>query len=286
MFPAPFAYERPESVEEAVACLAQYGSDARVLAAGQSLLLLLKARAIAPRILIDIGAVADLRRIRREGEVVTIGALATQDELAEAEELQAFPLFADAAMLADPIIRKRGTFVGALAFADPTGDWPAVALAIDAQLHVRCVNGPRTIAVDEFFIDSFTTALQPTDLLTHITVPVRQGRPKMVYRTLRHPASGYALVGVAAVLRCDSDGNCSDCRVAITGAARRAVRARAVEAALRGRRLVPKTIAEAAEEASHDVNLLSDFHAGAEYRGLLLRTYVKRALLDAMPVLQ
>src|SRR5579871_3144880 len=100
MFPAPFAYERPESVEEAVACLAQYGSDARVLAAGQSLLLLLKARAIAPRILIDIGAVADLRRIRREGEVVTIGALATQDELAEAEELQAFPLFADAAMLA------------------------------------------------------------------------------------------------------------------------------------------------------------------------------------------
>lgn len=287
MIPAAFKYERPERVDDAVACLAQHGSEARVLAGGQSLLLLLKARAIAPKVLIDIGCVADLRGIRRDGNSVTIGALTTQAELAESEELRrAFPIFGgDASMLSDPIVCKRGTFAGALAFADPSGDWPAVALVLDAQVHVRGVDGPRTIAIDGFFRDSFTTALQATDLLTHLTIAIPQRQPKMVYRKLRHPASGYALVGVAAMLERDSDGICRGCRVAVTGAGRRAVRAKAVEAALQGQRLAPDTIAQAAEHASEGVDLLSDLHAGPEYRALLVRTYVKRALLDATPVL-
>ena len=288
MIPPSFEYKKPMRVDEALATLAQYGSDARVLAGGQSLLLLLKARAIHPKILIDISGLAELRTISREGDVVTIGALTTQAQLAESEELRRiFPLFGgDAAVLSDPIIRRRGTFAGALAFADPAADWPAMALVLDAQVHVRSVNGPRTIPIGDFFRDSFTTALQPTDLLTHLTIPVPQGQPKMVYRKMPHPASGYALVGVAAVLECNSDGLCCDCRIAITGAGRRAVRAKAVETALQGQPVTPGTIAQAAEHAPEGVDFLADLYAGPEYRALLVRTYVKRALLDVTPVLQ
>lgn len=158
MIPASFEYQRPERVDDTVACLRQYGSDARILAGGQSLLPLMKARAIAPRIVIDIGGLADLRGFSRDGGAFRIGALATQAELTNSEELRNhFPLFAGDLTLSDPMVRKRGTFVGALAFADPASDWPAVALALDAQMHVSGVNGPRILSVDEFLRDAFTS---------------------------------------------------------------------------------------------------------------------------------
>lgn len=285
MIPAPFEYQRPESINDALAGLAQYGADARVLAGGQSLLLLLKARAIAPKMVIDIGGLTDLRGINRENDAFRIGALARQAELTDNKELRGhFPLLAGDLLLSDPLIRKRGTFAGALAFADPGSDWPAIALALDAQVHVNGVNGPRTLAIDDFFLDSYSTALAPADLLTHVTIPIPQGKPRMVYRRLRHPTSGYALVGVAAVVVCDANGACTDCRVAVTGAGRRAVRARAVELALKGQCLTPDIIGQATEHALDGIDLLSDLHAGADYRKHLVRVYVKRTLSDAIAV--
>ncbi len=282
MMPKAFDYEKPGSVEEATALLKQYGPRARVLAGGQSLLLLLKARAVEPEALIDIGGLAELRGIHRDDGSVTIGAMTTQKEVIESEVTRgSLPIFSgDVLMIADPMVRNRGTLGGALAFATPAGDWPAIALALNAQLHVRSAEGSRTIPVDGFFLDSFKTALEPTELLTHITIPIPKNHASMVYRKMRHPASGYALVGVAVVLDHDEDGVCSDCRIAITGAGRRAVRATAVEDALRGRRLSPELIGQAAERATEGIDFMSDPYAGEEYRGLLARTYVKRALTE------
>jgi aerobic carbon-monoxide dehydrogenase medium subunit len=284
MMPPPFAYEKPETLAEAVALLERHGADARLLAGGQSLLLLLKARTVTPRLLVDLGGLADLRQIGRADGALTIGALATQTRVAESAEVRrALPLIPEAAaVVADPMVRNRGTFGGSLAYADPAGDWPAVALALDARLHVAGADGPRTIPAADFFLDSFTTALHPTELLTHVELPLPSGAVGTAYRKLRHPSSGYALVGVAAQLARDFDGTCRDCRVAVTGAGRIASRARAVEAALHGQRLSPEAIAHAAEQASDGIEFLSDLYAGPAYRDLLVRTYVERALLGAL----
>lgn len=284
MMPAAFEYERPRHVAEAVWSLARHGAEARVLAGGQSLLPLLKARAIAPKVLVDIAGLAALRGIVIEESTVTIGALVTQAELIASEALRRmFPLLAgDLAASSDPIVRRRGTFGGALAFGDPSADWPAIALALDARLQVTGVGGTRTLPIEEFLRDAFRTALEPTDLLTAVTIPVPGGKRSMVYRRLRHPASGYALMGAAAVLGWDVDHVCTECRVAVTGAGRRAVRATSVEAALRGEHVDVARIEQAAAHAAEGIDLLGDLHAGPEYRAHLARVYVKRALVDAM----
>lgn len=283
MMPAPFDYQRPDSVAEALSWLARYGAHARVLAGGQSLLPLLKTRAVTPAIVVDIGGLAQLRGISRQADAFRIGALVTQAELTGSEALRrAFPLLAGDVMLGDPIVCKRGTFAGALAFADPASDWPAIALVLDAQLHVSGVDGQRTLPIREFFRDSFATALAPTDLLLHVTLPDPPGRSAMMYRSLRHPASGYALVGVAALVQRDANGMCTDCRVAVTGAGRTPVRARAVELALKGQRLTGDTIGQAAARALEGVELVGDAHAGVAYRGALVSTFVQRALGDAL----
>lgn len=285
MIPPSFDYEKPASVDDTLALLRQYGADARILAGGQSLLLQLKARTVAPKVVIDIGGLSELRGISRNGGSVRIGALVTQAELAESQEIRDnFPFFGrDTEVIADPMVRRRGTFAGALAFAGPAGDWPAFALVLDAEIEVRGENGSRTVLIGEFLRDAFSTALGEGDLLTHVTLPVPSGSPRMVYRKMRHPASGYALVGVAVVLEQAPDGTCSDCRVGITGAGRRAVRAASVEAALRGRPLTPEAIAQASKYATEGIDFLSDLFAGQEYRAQLVRTYVKRTLLDALP---
>jgi aerobic carbon-monoxide dehydrogenase medium subunit len=287
MIPTSFDYAKPATVDDAVAVLHQHGADARVLAGGQSLLVQLKARSIAPKVLVDIGELSDLRGIKHDNGTAVIGAATTQAEIGRSGELRRdFPLFAEApSMAADPMVRNRATFAGSLAFADPAGDWPAIALALDACVQARHANGSRTIPIDDFFRDAFTTALQPNELVTAVSLPVPQGRPVMAYRKLRHPASGYAVVGVAVVVDQGTDDTCSDCRVAITGAGRRPVRAKTVEAALRGRQLSRGAITQAAEDACDGVDLTGDLFASPDYRGLLTRTYVKRALLDMLAAL-
>jgi carbon-monoxide dehydrogenase medium subunit len=284
MFPASTNYERPERIEEAVSLLSQQGADARVLAGGQSLLPLLKARRIAPNTLVDIAALKELREISPADKAFTVGALVTQAELIRHKDLRrTFPLLeGDIEKLIDPIICKRGTFVGSLAMADPGGDWPAIALALDVSLQVQGSGGDRTLPISGFFQDSFSTVLNPSDLITHAILPVPEPGAKMAYRKFPHPASGYALVGVAALVESDSNGRCSNCRVAVTGAGKKPTRVKAAEDALSGEPLTEESIDEAVLHGSDDVEPLSDVHAGREYRSMLIGVYLRRALQDLM----
>lgn len=279
----PFDYATPASVEDAIALLVKHGSDARILAGGQSLLVLLKQRAIAPKLLVNLSRIDTLRGIeQREGEV-RIGAMATQAELLESGALMRWfgPSGLDASGLGDPMVRNRGTLGGALAFGDPAGDWAPIMLALGATFTAQGPTGTRSIPTGAFFSDSFTTALQTEELLTHITIPLPADGARAVYRKYPQPASQAALVGVAAVLECDEHGRCRDCRVAITGAGRFPARAGAVEMALRDARVSEEVIARAAGQAADELELRDGLFAGPEYRALLARTYVKRALLDA-----
>jgi aerobic carbon-monoxide dehydrogenase medium subunit len=283
VIPAIFQYEKPESVGEALSCLARLGPEAQVLAGGQSLLPQLKGRTVTPRLLVDISGIGSLQQIALDGKQVTIGAMTTQAQLSCHQEIRRlFPVFAsDAFRHSDPLVRNCGTFAGALAHADPASDWTAIALMLGAEVHLSGANGPRTILANAFFMDSFATACEPYELITHVTIPIRHQATGMAYLKLPHPASGFALVGVAAAIERDREGWCAQCRVAVTGAGRKAYRAAAVERALQGQRLSSDLIAEAADLAVEGVEIIGDLAGGPEYRGLLVRTYVKRALLAA-----
>ncbi len=284
MIPGEFEYYAPTSVQEAVQLLQQHGDEAKVLAGGHSLIPLLKLRLANPPVLVDINRIGDLKGITRQNGAVTIGALTTHTDLERSEELkQVFPMMAEAAtVIGDPMGRNRGTFGGALAHADPAGDWPAVALALGSQMRVIGPGGERTVPADEFFVDMLTSALQPGEVLTAVDIPVPQGKTGMSYQKFAHPASGYAVVGVAAMVQLGADGACQDCRVAVTGAGPKATRLTAVEDALRGQQLTPELIGQAAERAGQDMEFLGDIFASEGYREHLTKVYTKRALMKAL----
>ena len=284
MIPGEFEYYAPTSVQEAVQLLQQHGDEAKVLAGGHSLIPLLKLRLANPPVLVDINRIKELKGISRQDGAVTIGALTTHTEVERSEELkQAFPMMAEAAtVIGDPMVRNLGTFGGSLAHADPAGDWPAVALALGARMRMTGPSGERTVPADEFFVDMLTSALQPGEVLTAVDIPAPQGRTGMSYQKFSHPASGYAVVGVAATVQLGPDGACQDCRVAVTGAGPKATRLTAVEDALRGQQLTPELIAGASARAGEGMEFLGDIFASESYREHLTKVYTKRALLKAL----
>ncbi len=284
MIPGEFEYFAPTSVQEAVQLLQQHGDDAEVLAGGHSLIPLLKLRLASPPVLVDISKIQELKGITRQNGTVTIGALTTHTQIEESAELkQLFPMMAEAAtVIGDPMVRHRGTFGGSLAHADPAGDWPAVALALGATVRATGPNGERTIPVDDFFLDMLTSALEPGEVLTAIDLTVPQGRTGMSYQKFAHPASGYAVVGVAATVTLGADGSCQDCRVAVTGAGPKSMRLTAVENALKGQQLTPEIIGQASQQAGAEMDFLGDIYASESYREHLTRVYTKRALLKAL----
>lgn len=283
MIPAAFEYEKPDHLAHAVALLVENGTDACVLAGGQSLLARLKARTLTPGLIVDLAALDGLRVIERSDDGFMIGALVTQTEILESADLtRSFPIFQiNAAMLGDPIVRNRGTFVGALAAADPAGDWPAIALALDARLHATSAAGSREIAADAFFAGACTTTLLQSELITHVTLPRPTSSRRMAYQSLRHPTSNYARVGVAAIVETSDSGQCIDCRVALTGLGPRALRCSSVESALRGQDLTRETIIASAHHACDDISPNAEPSIPPEYRSRLARTYTARALLAA-----
>jgi aerobic carbon-monoxide dehydrogenase medium subunit len=283
MIPGEFEYRKASSVQEAVSLL-QENQEAKILAGGHSLIPMMKLRLAAPPLLIDIGGIEELRGIRQSNGGVAIGALTTHAAVEESQELkQTFPIMYEAAhVIGDPMVRNVGTFGGSLAHADPAGDWPAIVLALGATMTAVGPNGERQIAADEFFVDLLTSALEPGEVLTEVTIPAPQGRTGMSYQKFSHPASGYAVVGVAAVVTLDGSGNCQDCRVAITGAGPKASRATETENMLRGQAINADTIAQAAERAGDGMDLLGDIFASAEYRGHLVKVFTRRALAKAL----
>lgn len=282
MYPAGFSYHRATSVQDAIAQLAKE-PDAKLLAGGHSLLPTMKLRLASPSTLVDLGGVLELRGIRRDGDAIAIGALTTHREIEFSKELTAAcPLLPEAAaQIGDPLVRNRGTIGGSVAHADPAADFPAALLALGATIQVEGPNGGRTIVADDFFLGLFMTALQPDELLTGIRVPAAQpAGTGMAYEKFAHPASRYAVVGVAAVVTV-AGGVCRTARVAITGAGSHALRLSSLEAALAGKPLDEQTLAAACQQVIAPDDLLSDQFASSEYRAHLTSVLSRRALTRA-----
>lgn len=282
MFPAKFDYHAPTSLDEAIKLLDQGNGDVKVLAGGHSLLPLMKLRLAQPSALVDITRIEGLSGIRVEGDTVVIGALTTHEMLESSPELrQQLPIISEcASVIGDLQVRNRGTIGGSLAHADPAGDLPAVVLALDAEIVARGPRGERTIKAADFFVDMLTSALEPNEILTQIRIPTLPPHTGTAYLKFDHPASHYALCGVAAVLTIQN-GTVADARVGITGVGPKAYRASGVEAALKGQPANAETFARAAEKAAEGVDPLDDLHASSEYRAHLARVFTRRALEKA-----
>jgi len=282
MYPAEFDYQAPATVAEAVSLL-QQNEDAKVLAGGHSLLPMLKLRLSQPSLLVDIGRIAELKGITEENGSLRLGAMTTQQVIQDSDLVKKVsPLLAETAShVGDPQVRNRGTIGGTLAHGDPAADQTAAFLALGGTVTVLGPNGERTIAADDLFLDMMTTALEPDEVLVSVSVPGQPARTGSAYEKFANAASGYAIVGVAAVVTLDEHGACSGARVAITGAGSKATRALGVESALVGRRLDDATVAAAAEHAAEGLSLMSDLHASEEYRAHLATVFTRRAVTRA-----
>jgi len=283
MYPYPFEYHRATSVDEAVTLLSEHGDDGKLLAGGHSLLPVMKLRLAQPAHLIDISTINDLQGIRVIGDVVEIGALTTHHMISIDATLKEYlGLLPEIAhVVGDQQVRNRGTIGGTLAHADPAADYPAGVLALNAEIVVVGPSGERVIPVADFFVGFLTTALEPQEIITSVRFPVLKPGTGFRYEKLANPASGYAIVGVAAVVEMAGNGTVSDLRVGITGAGDLAYRATGVEDALRGSPLDEAAVRLAAEHAIDGIEVLGDVHAPVEYRGTVTKNLTRRAILSA-----
>lgn len=279
MFPGSFTYSRPASVADAVARL-QANPDAKILAGGHSLIPAMKLRLAMPGELVDLRGIADLKGVEVGADGVTIRAMTTYNEIRDnAEVAAALPILAETIhVVGDAQVREHGTFVGSLVHNDPAADLTAVALALGGSAHAVGPNGERDIDLDDLFIDLWTTALEPEEVMTTVTLRRPSDGAHMAYRKYAHPASGYAIVGVAAVVERDGD-TVSSTRVAVTGASNTAVRLTGVEDALAGGPLGEEQVAAAVERATDGLTINGDDFAPEDYRAHLVRVLTRRALL-------
>lgn len=283
MIPAATEYIRPKSVNEAVRVLRDKGPEARLLAGGHSLIPMMKLRMAAPQWLVDISALAELQGVSVQGHELRLGATTTHAVIEHnATVAKTLPLMTEIARsIADPLVRNRGTIGGALSNADPSADWPVAALVFDAELDIVSANGARVEAAANFFQGLYATSLAPDELLASVRLRIPEAGYGSAYEKIRHPASGYAVAGVAAVVRA-SGGRLVDCRIAVTGVAAAPFRATRLEAALKNCPVDGKEISRAAELVTGDVECLSDRYADAAYRAHLARTASIRAINRAL----
>ena len=282
MIPAQFDYAAPSTLDEALSLLAQ-NEDAKILAGGHSLIPAMKLRLAQPPLLVDIGRIKDLSYVRQENGQIRIGAMTTHYQIESSDLLKKIcPLSPECAgAIGDVQVRNKGTIGGSVAHSDPAGDWPAAIIALSAELIATNKNGERSIKADDFFIDLLTTALEPGEILREIRINKSNGRTGQAYAKMHHPASGFAVVGVAANLTLDGNGACQEAGIGITGVSAKAYRAAAVESALNGKKLDDRTIASAAANAASGVDLNGDLFASADYRRHLAEVYTKRAITAA-----
>lgn len=284
MIPAQFDYVAPSTLDEALGLLTEHADDAKILAGGHSLIPAMKLRLAQPALLIDIGRVKDLAYIREDGGQIRIGALTTHYQLEASERLREIcPLLPEcAASIGDVQVRNKGTIGGSLAHADPAADWPAAAVALRAELVAASSRGERVIAADDFFVDMLTTALRPDEVLREIRINAPGARTGQAYMKVHHPASGFAVVGVAVSLTLGDNGKCAAAGVGVTGVAAKAYRAALVESALVGSTLDEQAAANAASHAADGVDANGDIYASADYRRHLAVVYTRRAIAAAL----
>ena len=284
MIPAPFEYHAPNSLREAIAILRRHPGEASVLAGGHSLLPLMKLRLSQPSHVVDLSRVPGLVYIEERDGGLALGPMTSYYTLeSSALVQQRAPLLAEtAAQVGDLQVRNKGTIGGAIAQADPAGDLPAVALALEMHITTQGTGRRRSVPAHRFFLDLFTTALGETEIITEILVPSLPPRTGTSYQKFANKASRYAIVGVAALVTLDSQGICRRVRVAVTGAGSKPVRARACERYLTGKEATEGYMLQAAQRASAGIDFTSDIHGSAEYREHLTGVFTGRALEAAV----
>src|SRR5438128_2899082 len=284
MYSAPFEYHAPATLSEALALLGQYGDEAKVLAGSQSLVPLMKLRLAQPAHLVDLRKVDGLTGVREAQGALLIGALTTHAALASSELIRAkLPMAAEAAgQIGDAQVRNLGTIGGSLAHADPSADWPAVLVALDASVVVAGPRGERTLKVEELIVGPLSTALEPGEILTQVRIPLPPARTAGAYEKLPNPASRFAIVGVAAEVSLDGRGSVAWSRIALTGLGSKVTRASAVEQALQGKPAEPAAVKAASARAAEGLELRPDLTGSAAYKTQLAAVYTERAVLRAV----
>jgi carbon-monoxide dehydrogenase medium subunit len=278
--PSPFEYRLPDSVDEALSLMAEYGDEARPLAGGQSLVPLMTFRLAQPAVLVDLNGLGELTSVHLEDGQVRVGAM-VRERAAERSEVVArsVPLLAQALpWIGHEAIRSRGTIGGSLSHADPAAELPAVAVATGAQLVAQSAQrGQRTLSAEKFFVSHFTTALEPDELVTGVLFPAARPGTGTAFEEVARRHGDFAMVGVAASIHVE-EGIIDEARLVLTGMADTPVRATRAETVLTGAAPSEASFAEAAEVAAHDLDPHSDLHASAAYRRFLAGTLIRRSL--------
>jgi carbon-monoxide dehydrogenase medium subunit len=280
MIAIPFRYEKPASLADALALLREPG--AKVLAGGMSLVPMMKLRLAAPELLIDLGGVPGQKQIDSMNGHLRIGPMLTHSDLefSDAIRRECPLLAATAARIGDVQVRNVGTIGGSIAHADPAADYPAALLALESQFSLTSAAGERTVAASDFFLDTFTTALAPEELITSVQVPRDAGGTGTAYEKKAQPASGFAMVGIA--VRITMNGAIKTARIGVTGVAGKPYRALKVEQLLEGTKGTAADVKAAAAAIVEGIDPSSDIHASADYRGHLARVYAARAIASAI----
>ena len=268
-------------MQEAVALLAD--GEAKVLAGGMSLIPLMKLRLSAPEHVVDLGRIPDLSQITENGGSLHLGALLTHHQVATSALVQEkCPLIAEtAAHIGDAQVRNMGTLGGSAAHADPAADYPAALCALEAKVRLVRKDSERVVDIGDFFVDALTTAVEPEEIITELILPVEEAGTGVSYQKLRQPASGFAIVGVAARVRKDG-GRIAMARVGVTGLAASAYRATGVEALLEGSEGSQADVAKAAATVDDGIEAISDLHASSDYRRHVARVFTARAIQAAL----
>jgi len=283
MYPAAFEYHSPATVKEALGLLGKL-EDAKILAGGHSLIPMMKLRLAQPKHVIDLRKVPGLSGIKEDRGAIAIGAMTTHWDVESSSLITSkCPVVSEtAALIGDPAVRNVGTIGGSLAHADPAADMPATAIAHGAEFVCEGPKGRRTVKVDGWFQGLMQTAVGDDELLVEIRFPLWGAGTGGAYLKFPHPASRFAVVGVAAVVTLDAQGVCTKAGVGVTGAGTKAVRAKGVEAGLTGKKLDQPTIEAAAQKAHEGVDVQADLQGSVEYKSHLCRVFARRALEAAV----
>jgi carbon-monoxide dehydrogenase medium subunit len=281
--PGRFEYHAPDTLEEVVSLLAQHGDEAKVLAGGQSLIPLLALRLASPAVVVDINRVGELDYLVDNGNQLKVGALTRHRAIERLEGLpDRCPIVGDAIELVGHVaIRNRGTVLGSIAHADPAAEWPALALALDAEFDVRGPQGVRTVPADAFFVSFLTTTLEPEEVVTEMRCSVPEGTIGSSFLELSRRHGDFAVVGVGTVIRMSDTGAIGDARIVLIGVGETAVRAHEAEQALVGERPGTGLFEEAAGIVARSIEPSGDVHGSSEYRRAISKTLTRRALISA-----
>ena len=283
MYPARFDYAAPSSLDEALSLLSERGDEAKALAGGQSLIPLMKLRFATPELIVDLNRIPGLDYIEESGDQLRVGALARNNDLVESEVLRdGYGAMAAAApQISDPLVRNLGTLAGSLAHCDPAGDWGSVMLSLGGEVVARDAGGERTIPIDELLQGPFTTALEPTEVITEVRVPRPTAAAGSTYLKLERKVGDYATVAAAVALELD-DGTISRAGIALTAVGPKNLRAEDAEGALSEAEPGDEAFEEAARLAAQACEPTSDVRGSAEYKRAAARTLVKRGLQTAL----